>query len=142
MYLHAHRIHRHGYYSVQSGNVRIIRSADVQSQELYRNQGSGFWKSGNLCKYISHDINRIAYDQIKGIWSCLYDLRCDRFEDIYICLCKFKSCLSWFTGNTGCDDNDVRIPSIFVVSGNDRDRISEAGSLDNIQNFTFCFLFC
>ena len=98
-------------------------------------------KSGNLCKYISHDINRVAYDQVNSIWSCFYDLRCDGLQDIYVCLCKLQSCLSWLTCNTGCDDNDVGIFGIFVISGNDRDRISEAGSLDDIQNFAFCFLF-
>ena len=130
--------------NVLLGNIKMLCQSAAKScciQDCTGTNNLILRQSGNLCEYISHDINRIAYDQIKGIWSCLYDLRCDRFEDIYICLCKFKSCLSWFTGNTGCDDNDVRIPSIFVVSGNDRDRISEAGSLDNIQNFTFCFLF-
>ena len=36
-------------------------------------------KPRNLGKYIGHNINRIAYDDIKRLGSRFYDLRCDLF---------------------------------------------------------------
>ena len=73
--------------------------------------------------------------------SYFYDLRCDRFQNVYVGLCQFDSCLTWFTGDTGGDDNDVGIFCILVFTGNDGDRVSEAGSLCDIHDFAFYFFF-
>ena len=125
-------------------NIKMLCQSTAKSCCIQDRTGTNnliLRQSRNFCEYISHDINRIAYDQIKGIWSCLYDLRCDRFEDIYICLCQLNTCLTWFSCNTGGDDNDIGIFRILIFTCFDIDRVAEAGSLDNIQNFTFCFLF-
>jgi len=73
--------------------------------------------------------------------SHFYNLRCDRFQDIYIGLCQFDSCLTRFTCDTGGDNYDVRVFRIFVFTGNDGDRVSEAGSLCDIHDFAFYFFF-
>ena len=36
-------------------------------------------KSGDLCKHVGHDINRVAYNDVDGIRSRFYDFRCDGF---------------------------------------------------------------
>ena len=98
-------------------------------------------QTGNFSKYISHDIYRIAYDYVKSIRSCFYDLRRDTFQDIDICLGQLNSGLTWFTCNTGGDDYDIGIFCIFILTGNDGNGITEAGSLLNIHHFAFHFVF-
>ena len=73
--------------------------------------------------------------------SHFYDFRCDGFENVYIGLGQFDSCLTWFSCDTGCDNYNIRIFCIFVFSGNDGNRVSEAGSLGNIHDFALYFFF-
>ena len=94
-------------------------------------------KTGNLGKYVGHDVYRIAYDDVLGIWSFFYNLRSDALQDVDICLSKLNSCLSRFTGNSGCDDYDVGIFGVCVISCYQGYRTSEAGSLLNVHDFAF-----
>ena len=98
-------------------------------------------KTGNLGKYISHNIYRITYDDILCIWSFFYNLRSNALQNINICLSKFNSGLPRFTGNSGCDDYNVGIFCICIISCGQGYGTSEAGSLLNVHNLSFHLFF-
>ena len=69
-----------------------------------------------LTEYVSVNISlcylevlgeSVAYDNILCVWSFFYDLRSDALQNVYVCLSKLNSCLSWFTGDSGSNDHDV-----------------------------------
>ena len=93
--------------------------------------------TGDLGKYISHNIYRIAYDNVNSIWSFLCDLWSNVFHNIYIRLCKLDPGLSRLSGNPGCNNYNVRVPSIFIFSCDHGNRTSKTGTLKDIHHFTF-----
>ena len=130
--------------NVLLGNIKMLCQSATKSCCIQDCTGTNdliLRQSGNLCEYISHDINRIAYDYIECIWCLFYNFRCNVLQNIYICLCKLNSCLSRFTGNSRSNDNDVGIFGILIFSSFDCDRVTETGSLDNVHNLSCNFLF-
>lgn len=110
-------------------------AADVQSQNCTGTKDLVFWRSEILAtqsRYRRGCRSDKGHLEFAFTISGVIDLRIFTF----VCVSSSLVCPG-LQERTGCDSKRVRIPSIFVVSGNDRDRISEAGSLDNIQNFTF-----
>ena len=125
-------------------NIKMLCQSTAKSCCIQDRTGTNnliLRQSGNFCEYISHDINRIAYDYIESIWCLFNNFRCNIFENIYICLCQLNTCLTWFSCNTGGDDNDIGIFRILIFTCFDIDRVAEAGSLDNIHNFSCYFFF-
>ena len=98
-------------------------------------------KTGNFCKCIRHNVTWITYNNIKRLRSHLYDLRSDTFHDVDISLCQLDTCLSWLSGNTGSDDDNIRISCIRIISCHDGDRFTETGSLVNVHDLALCLLF-
>ena len=94
-------------------------------------------KSGNLGEHIGHNVNWITYNDVLGIWSFFYNLRGNALQNVYICLSKLNSGLSRFAGDSGSNNYDVGIFGICVISGYQRYRASEAGSLLDVHNLAF-----
>ena len=64
------------------GNVEVFRQSAAKSCGIQHGTGTKdlvFRKSGDLCKHVGHDINRVAYNDVDGIRSRFYDFRCDGF---------------------------------------------------------------
>ena len=130
--------------NVLLGNIKMLCQSAAKScciQDCTGTNNLILRQSGNLCEYISHDINRIAYDYIECIWCLFYNFRCNVLQNIYICLCQFDTCLTWFSCNTRGDDNDIGVFCILVLTCFDIDRVAEAGSLNNIHNLSCYFFF-
>ena len=84
-------------------HFKVLGKSAAQTSRIQQRTGTYnlvLRNSGNLCKHISHDVYRVAYDYVKCIWCNGYDLRCDGFQDINICLCKLNSCLARFPCDT------------------------------------------
>ena len=119
-------------------NVEMSGQAVTKTCSIQKCTGSDdlvLRKSGNLCKYISQYVNRVAYDNVLRIRRRFHDLRCDRLDNVDICLRKLDPCLARLTCDTGCDDHDIGILCILIASCDDGDRASEAGALLDVHYF-------
>ena len=131
---------KHISVDISLGYFEVLGKSIAKSCCIKNSSGSHnliLRKTGNLGKYIGHNVYRVAYNNILCVRSFFYDLRSDALQNIYVCLSKLNSGLSRFAGDSGCDDHNVGIFGICVISGYQRYRASEAGSLLNVHNLAF-----
>ena len=118
-------------------NFIMLGQSITQSCSIQNGTGTddvALRNTGNLRKYIGHDVDRIAYDHIFCVRRYSYNLRSNVFKNIYVGLGQLDSRLARSACDTGSNDDDVRILCILIIARHDGYRITEEGSLCDIHN--------
>ena len=101
-----------------------------------RSDDMSLGKSRDLCENVCHNINRIADHYVERIGSSRNDLRSDALKNVNVGLCELDSRLTGLARDSGSDDDYIGTLSILVISCNNRDRVTEASTLDDIDNLS------
>ena len=97
-------------------------------------------QTGNLDGFIGQYVNRIADYDVVCIRCIFCDFRHNRSHNLCIGLTKIDSGLSRLSSNTNCNDNQIGIHCIRVITILDLDRRTECSTLHDIHCFALCLI--
>ena len=99
-----------------------------------------FRNAGDSGKHVGHDVHGIADDDIQGVGGDRRDLWRNVFHDVDVGLRQIDAALTGFAPDAGGDDDDVGVCRVSVITGNDGDRLAEAGSLNDVHDLALHLL--
>ena len=99
-----------------------------------------FRNAGDSGEHVGHDVHGIADDDIQGVGGDRRDLWRDVLHDVDVGLRQIDAALTGFAPDAGGDDDDVGVCRVGVITGNDGDRLAEAGSLNDVHDLALNLL--
>ena len=99
-----------------------------------------FRNAGDSGKHVGHDVHGVADDDIQGVGCDRRDLWRNVFHDVDVGLRQIDAALTGFAPDAGGDDDDVGVCCVSVITGNDGDRLAEAGSLNDVHDLALYLL--